>query len=40
VDLKKMQNKVLGANLFRRIIVGEGSSFATQAALETFRPVC
>ena len=36
VDLKNMQNRVFGANLFRRTIVGGGSSFATQAALELF----
>lgn len=34
-----MQKRVFGANLFHRTIVGGGSPFATQAALETFRPV-
>ena len=36
VELKKIQNRVFGANLFRRTIVGGGSPFVTQAALELF----
>jgi hypothetical protein len=35
-----MENNVLGANLLRRVIVGGGSPFATQAAFDDFRPIC
>jgi hypothetical protein len=39
-DLKKMENKVLGANLSRRTTVGGESPLLTHAAFDAFRPIC